>query len=83
MFSACNLTDRTVTILGASVSCGCVSTIDRLPVVIAPKSTKELHVKLVFQDSPTGVLEQTVIYHTDHPSAPRLGAKLVGSLFRR
>jgi hypothetical protein len=73
-FFAHNLTEKPVTILDATVSCGCVSTTDRLPVVVPPKPATELHVTLALPIPSMGAAVQKVLYRTDHPSAPGITA---------
>lgn len=72
-----NLTGRPVRLLGVSTSCTCVST-DKMPVVIPPHLTKELHVMLKPGEPTAPRSEQIVVYHTDHPTAPRLVVKVTG-----
>jgi Protein of unknown function (DUF1573) len=77
VFRAQNLAAIPVSILGATVSCGCLTT-DNLPVVIVPRSAMELHVEIRLPESPGAANKQiqTVIYHTDHPSVPAFAAKV-------
>jgi len=72
-----NLTDKPVGVVGVTTSCTCVST-ERLPVVLPPKGTKELHVALQLVKSPPARIVQSVVYHTDHPAAPSLAVTVAG-----
>jgi hypothetical protein len=46
--------------------------------MIPPNATKGMHVVLRVLKAPTGRIEQTVLFHTDHPTAPSLAATVSG-----
>jgi hypothetical protein len=73
-----NLADKPVSVLGLTVSCTCVSTTDKLPVVIPYRGTRELHLTLDLAKVPAGQIDQTVVYHTDHRAAPSLTVRVSG-----
>jgi len=77
LFVISNLTDKPVGVVGVTMACTCVST-EKLPVVLPPKGTKEVHVALRLGKSPTGRIVQSVVYHTDHPASPWLAFTLTG-----
>ena len=68
-FLVYNFSAHPVRILGVTTSCGCLST-DKLPVTISPRGIKELRLTLHLEKS--GIVEQTIIYHTDEPNSTNL-----------
>ena len=72
-----NLTNRPVRIVGATTTCTCVVATDKLPLVVPAKGTTELHAALGPPSSSTGrSVAQFLVYHTDHPAAPRFAARI-------
>jgi hypothetical protein len=72
-----NLADKPLRVLGFTTSCTCISG-DKLPVVISPKGLEEFHVTVHLVSSAAGRMEQSVVYHTDNPSASSLMTRIVG-----
>jgi len=71
-----NLSANPIQILGVNVSCGCVSTDDKLPATVPPRGIKAVRLALHLEKTPSGVVDQTIIYHTDEPTAPDLVVKV-------
>ena len=67
-----NLSATPIQILGVEVSCGCVTSTDTLPATIPPHGIKALRLSLHLEKTPSGKVEQTIVYHTDEPTAPDL-----------
>jgi hypothetical protein len=73
-----NLTDAPVRVVGVTSTCTCARASDSMPLAVPAKGAKELHLTLDFRKHPVGVVEQRLVYYTDHPSVPRLNAAIVG-----
>ena len=71
-----NLTDSTINVLGMTTSCTCVSA-DKLPVSLGPGETRQLQVIVHLGTNSRTTVEQTVVYHTDHPAASSLAVKIM------
>ena len=70
-----NLSDRPVRILGAHVTCSCVST-DKTPMTVPAGGTKEVRLHLDIDKRANRTVEQTLTYHKDEPSTPRFAATI-------
>jgi hypothetical protein len=77
VFRLRNLTSQPVKVLGASVSCDCVST-EKLPAEVPPGGAHDLRSTVHLDGRVTGPFEQFVTYYTDHPSAPALRVTIRG-----
>ncbi len=66
-----NLSNETARIIGADITCSCVS-IDELPIVILAGESRKVALTLRFDDHTTGSFAFAVSLHTDHPSSPRI-----------
>ncbi len=72
-FRVRNLSDAPVQILGVQTSCNCVAP-DVLPATVPPRGSLSLRLRLHLDPTPTGLVEQTAMYHTDEPTAPEMTA---------
>lgn len=77
VFRLRNLTTQPVKVLGASVSCDCVST-EKLPAEVPPGGSLLLRSAVHLDGRVTGPFEQFVTYDTDHSSAPSLRVTIRG-----
>lgn len=75
-FLVYNLSTSPIQILGVNTSCGCLSSTDELPTTVPPRGIKALRLTLHLEPTPSGKVEQSVIYHTDEPTAPDLAVKV-------
>jgi hypothetical protein len=75
VFSISNLTDQPVRVVGVTTSCTCVS-YEKLPIVLPPKGTKEMHVSFQLLTPSNGISVQSVVFHTNHPAAPNLAVSV-------
>jgi hypothetical protein len=74
-----NLTSRPVKVLGATVSCDCVTT-EGLPAEVAAGGSLRLRSSVHLDGRVTGPFQQSVTYYTDHPAAPSLRAVIQGNV---
>ena len=72
-----NLTSRPVKLLGATVSCDCVST-EGVPAEIPAGGALRLRLKVHLDARMSGPFGQTGTYFTDHPAAPNLRVAIRG-----
>ena len=77
VFEIRNLASGPVRVLGATVSCDCVTT-EGLPVEVAAGESRRLRSTLHLDARMSGLFEQSVTYFTDHPSAPSLRVVIRG-----
>ena len=75
-FVVYNLSSHPIQILGANISCGCVSADDKLPATVPARGIKALRLALHLEQTPSNMVDQTVTYHTDEPTAPNLAVKV-------
>lgn len=66
-----NLSNRPVSVVGASTTCSCVSC-DGLPIKVPPTSSQDIPVALHFEGKTAVEVVQAITIHTDHPNAPTL-----------
>lgn len=74
-----NLSSETVTVLGASVSCDCVTT-EGVPLKIPAGASAVLRSAVKLDGRFVGPFQQSVTYYTDHPTAPNLKVVLKGKV---
>ncbi len=74
-----NLSSETVTVLGASVSCDCVTT-EGVPLKIPAGESAVLRSAVKLDGRFVGPFQQSVTYYTDHPTAPNLKVVLKGKV---
>jgi hypothetical protein len=72
-----NLTNVPARVLGARATCTCFFASDSMPLDIPANGMKELHLTLDLRNQKAGLHEQSLVYFTDHPAAPRLKAAIV------
>jgi hypothetical protein len=74
-----NLTSQPVRVLGATVSCDCVTT-EGLPTVIDAGGSLRLRSSVHLDARSLGPFVQSVLYYTDHPAAPSLRVVIRGEI---
>lgn len=79
VFRLRNLTGKPVRVLGATVSCDCVST-EGLPSEVDAGGSILLRSSVHLDGRVSGSFEQSVTYFTDHPSAPSLRVVIRGQV---
>ena len=81
-FLVSNLSDDPVQVLGVKTSCGCIA-VEKLPVTVPPRGTKEVRLTIHLEESFSGTVEQALTFHTDEPSTPRFLVKVSGRVIGR
>lgn len=74
-----NLTSEPVKVLGATVSCDCVTT-EGLPAEVVAGGSVRLRSAVHLDGRITGPFEQSVVYYTDHPVVPSLRVVIRGNV---
>jgi Protein of unknown function (DUF1573) len=78
-FTIKNMSTNQLNILGVTTSCSCVSS-ESMPISIEKGGKKSVRVTIHLEKTATGEVTQTIEYHTDNKTSPKLVAKITGKV---